>query len=126
MLKDLQLRECANYVIDKIHTKNLTIKNYITTDNLLPNKQGVTLAESLPAQTGNVTKYKSNDILIANIRPYLKKIWYAKNDGGCSADVLVVRSLGKVYPKFLYYALFRDDFFSCYDWIKRHENATRR
>ena len=28
-------------------------------------------------------------ILIANIRPYLRKIWFANSDGGCSADVLV-------------------------------------
>ena len=28
-------------------------------------------------------------MLVANIRPYLKKIWLADREGGASADVLV-------------------------------------
>ena len=40
-------------------------------------------------QKCNLTRYKKGDVLIANIRPYLRKIWFANSDGGCSADVLV-------------------------------------
>lgn len=111
MNSPLQLRQCAKYVANKTHTSELTIQNYITTDNLLQNKAGMIPAVSLPAQDGNVTAYKAGDILIANIRPYLKKLWYATQAGGCSADVLAIRASSNVDSKFLYYALFRDDFF---------------
>src|SRR5690625_4342461 len=112
MISSSQLKKQAKYVADKIHTSELSIKNYVTTDNLLQNKLGVVPAATLPAQDGNVTAYKSGDILVANIRPYLKKLWYATQDGGCSADVLAIRPSSKVNSKFLYYALFRDDFFT--------------
>ncbi|MCW9014477.1 MAG: restriction endonuclease subunit S, partial [Gammaproteobacteria bacterium] len=112
MNKLKELFNAAEYVTDKISSAELNLDKYITTDNILPNKQGKVTAESLPAQTGNVTKYQPGDTLVANIRPYLKKIWYANKSGGCSADVLVIRSNDSVNPKFLFYSLFRDDFFS--------------
>ncbi|PIP10079.1 MAG: restriction endonuclease [Sulfurimonas sp. CG08_land_8_20_14_0_20_36_33] len=55
--------------------------------------------------------YVKGNILIGNIRPYLKKIWFADKDGGCSADVLVIDVNDDFDSKFVYYALFRDDFF---------------
>lgn len=55
--------------------------------------------------------YKKGDILLSNIRPYLKKMWFADKDGSCSPDVLVFRVIdNKVLPEFLYYSLRRDDF----------------
>ncbi|MDY5128677.1 restriction endonuclease subunit S [Actinotignum urinale] len=63
-----------------------------------------------------ITEYKKGDILIGNIRPYLKKIWYADRDGGCSGDVLVVRIKqeysSKILPEFLYFLLASEAFFS--------------
>lgn len=56
--------------------------------------------------------YMEGDILVGNIRPYLKKIWFANIDGGCSNDVLVIRANPGYSPKFLYYALLRDEFFA--------------
>ena len=106
------LKSCGHYVTEKVHTSELSVFNYVTTDNLLQNKQGLAKSDSLPAQNGNVTAFKKGDILIANIRPYLKKLWYAVQNGGCSADVLAIRASKHVDSKFLYYALFRDDFFT--------------
>lgn len=108
----LPLKKCSEYVADKIHSSTLTLQNYVSTDNLLQNKQGLTCAVNLPAQESNVTAYKENDVLVANIRPYLQKLWYASCDGGCSADVLAIRSKEGFDSKFLFYALFRDDFFN--------------
>ncbi len=111
MSKFMSLKQFAYYVDDKIHSSNLRTDRYITTDNLLQNKYGMTQALSLPAQEGNVTRFKKGDTLIANIRPYLKKIWLATFDGGCSADVLAIRPKRGIDCNFLFYALFRDDFF---------------
>lgn len=105
------LNNAAYYSDERIAINQLTIENYISTDNLLQNKLGKENAEKLPPQKGNVTKFSTGDILISNIRPYLKKIWLAKYDGGSSADVLTLKVKPKYDSTFVYYSLFRDDFF---------------
>ena len=105
------LKNYATYVNNKIDVCEISLNQYISTDNILQNKQGIECAASLPIQRGKVTAFKKGDILLANIRPYLKKIWYAQFDGGCSADVLAIRANAKIDSHFLFYALFRDDFF---------------
>lgn len=59
------------------------------------------------------TKYEKADILFSNIRPYLKKIWFADKDGGCSNDAIVFRSSNpdKFLPKYIFYVLSMDMFF---------------
>ncbi|MDR2941818.1 MAG: restriction endonuclease subunit S [Treponema sp.] len=62
--------------------------------------------------SGTATKYKSGDILLSNIRPYLKKIWFADIDGGSSNDVLVLQKTSdKILSKYLFYNLKQDKFF---------------
>lgn len=78
---------------------------------MLPNKGGITTASSLP-DTKSVREYIPKDILINNIRPYFKKIWYSDMEGGCSNDIYVLRSNENYDSKFLYYVLSSDDFFS--------------
>ena len=53
--------------------------------------------------------YFTGDTLIANIRPYLKKVWFATMNGVCSADVLAIQPI-KVYPEFLYNMIAQDAF----------------
>ena len=77
---------------------------------MLPNKQGICISKSYP-ESGYVNEYKQGDILISNIRPYFKKIYLAKNDGGCSADVLVITPQKGINNVFLYYLLSQDSFF---------------
>ena len=110
-MSDFTLKQCADYINEKIYVKDISIQDYITTDNILQNKQGIKAALSLPAQGSKATAFKKGDILLANIRPYLKKIWYADSNGGCSADVLAIRAKENTDSCFLFYALFRDDFF---------------
>lgn len=105
------LKNHATYINNKVDTNEISLSQYISTDNILQNKQGIECATSLPIQGGKVTAFKKGDILLANIRPYLKKIWYAQFDGGCSADVLAIRANAETDSHFLFYALFRDDFF---------------
>lgn len=72
-MSDFTLKQCADYINEKIYVKDISLQNYITTDNILQNKQGVQTALSLPAQEGKLNAFKKDDILLANIRPYLKK-----------------------------------------------------
>ena len=106
-----KLSDVCEYRKGKVHVSNLTLKTYISTENMLPNKAGVVEANSLPSTT-LVQEYKENDTLVSNIRPYFKKVWQAKHDGGCSNDVLVFQGKANIDKDFLYYILANDDFFA--------------
>ena len=103
------LSELVGDIKDRISTSSLSVDNYVSTENILQNFQGVTLATSLPHNT-NVTAFRKDDILFSNIRPYLKKIWYASYDGGCSTDVFVFRNSGMCSAMFLYHLIANDKF----------------
>ncbi len=107
----MKLSEIATYVEEKISSKHISLYQYVTTDSLLQNKQGRTIAHNLPPITCNLTHYRKNDILVSNIRPYLKKVWLADSDGGCSADVLVFRVKNGHSPFFLYSILLLNNFY---------------
>ena len=104
------LSDICQYVSEKISVSSLDENTYISTENMLPNKSGITVATNLPA-TEYTPKYNTDDILISNIRPYFKKIYKAQKQGGCSADVLVLRAKQGIIPSFLYYVLSDDAFF---------------
>lgn len=107
----LILNDVAKFMTSKIEVSEINESNYVSTENMLSNKGGITIASSLP-DTKSVRKYLPQDILINNIRPYFKKIWYSDMIGGCSNDVFVIRSKENYDSKFLYYVLSSDDFFS--------------
>ncbi len=116
------LKNVAVYSSDRINISELDIETYVSTENILQNKLGKTIATKLPASTNFVTKYTPGDILIGNIRPYLKKIWFAVNEGGSSADVLTIKVKSNSDPRFIYYALLRDDFF---DYVMAGSKGTK-
>ena len=84
---------------------------YISTENMLPNKAGIINASSLPSAF-LTQAYEMGDVLVSNIRPYFKKIWKARFNGGCSNDVLVFTAKEKTDSDFLYYVLTDDAFFT--------------
>lgn len=106
-----KLSDLADYVTEKIDIESIDLDTYISTENMLSEKQGVSIIEKLP-NVKRVTRFKKGDTLVSNIRPYFKKIWFANRDGGCSADVLVFRAKDKVKPEFLFCLLFQDYFFN--------------
>ena len=107
----MKLADIADYVTDKIGSDKISLEEYVTTDSLLQNKRGRETAQNLPPVTCALVNFKSGDVLVANIRPYLKKVWLADTDGGCSSDVLVFRSKNGHSSNFLYAVLMQDAFF---------------
>ncbi|XOV77466.1 MAG: restriction endonuclease subunit S [Aestuariibacter sp.] len=83
-------KDISDFVKKRISLSDLSIETYVSTENILANFGGIAKASKLPP-SGSFTAYKSGDILIANIRPYLKKVWVANRSGGASNDVVVVR-----------------------------------
>ena len=117
-----QLCEIAYFVTDKIPLENVLLTDYVTTDSLLPNKEGRCVAQNLPPQKCALTHYKCGDVLVANIRPYLKKIWFADREGGASADVLVFRAKSGHSQEFLYASLLQDTF---YDYVMKGKKGSK-
>ena len=107
----MKLSEIAILVEDKISSNSISLGDYVTTDSLLPNKEGKTIATNLPPVACSLTRYQKGDVLVANIRPYLKKVWLADKEGGCSSDVLVFRVREGYKNSFLYAVLLQDRFF---------------
>lgn len=108
--KECKLKDICDYGKDRIEVSSLDNSNYISTENMLPNRAGITIATTLP--TGEYTpSFEIDDTLVSNIRPYFKKIWKATFSGGCSADVLVFKAKENVSKEYLYYVLADDEFF---------------
>ena len=107
----MKLCEISEFVVDKINSSKLALTDYVTTDSLLQNKRGRECAQNLPPVPCTLTSFKKGDVLVANIRPYLKKVWLADKDGGCSSDVLAFRATNGHSSLFLYAVLMQDAFF---------------
>ena len=108
----IPLSEVVKYSTTRIDSRSLPLQNFVTTDSILQNKAGLTDAINLPPSDNALHAYAPGNILIGNIRPYLKKIWFADRYGGSSADVLVFEVNKSYDPKFVYYSMCRDDFFT--------------
>ena len=112
-MKYKRLSDFADFRTER--TANITFENYISTENMIRDKGGIMTVSSLP-DAKTTSAYKTGDILLSNIRPYFKKIWFATQSGSCSNDVLVLKTKKNILPLFLYYVLSDDNFFN-YDTI---------
>ena len=104
-----KLGDIAEFSTARVSSAKLDCKNYVSTENMLQDFQGVVEAKSVPNDT-NVISFTCGDILISNIRPYLKKVWKATFDGGCSSDVFVLHATDTVAKDYLHYAVANDKF----------------
>lgn len=100
----------ATYCSDRMPTSELTLENYISTENMLAEKKGICTAAKLPT-VKTTSSYQSGNVLVSNIRPYFKKIWFADGSGGCSNDILnfTVKELNT--EEYLLNLLWQDTFF---------------
>ena len=103
------LGDVANFVNEKVPLERVALENYISTENILPDYGGIANASKLPT-TGSVTRYRPNDTLVSNIRPYLKKVWVADKEGGASNDVIVIRAKQNLLPQYFSCLLKNDAF----------------
>lgn len=109
------LSDVSEYSQTRVDATNLDETNFVGVDNLVAERGGRVDA-SYPPNTARLTAYEPGDILLGNIRPYLKKVWRATNSGGCSGDVLAIRITPEyresLDSKFLYYVMSSDGFFA--------------
>ena len=107
-----ELNEIAHYAKKRINATEINENTYVGVENLLQNKQGKTISSSVP-NNGKVIQFEKGDILLGNIRPYLKKIWLSDCAGGTNGDVLAIQinDRTQITPEFLYYVMSSDKFF---------------
>ena len=115
------LGEVCEYVTDKIDVEELDIDTYISAENMVKDKGGIIQCISFPEE-GRCTKFQTTDVLLSNIRPYFKKLWKATFDGGCSNDVLCIRTKGLFTQSMLYYTMEGDNFF---DYVMAGSNGVK-
>ena len=124
-VKDTQdtipLSEICKYVTDKSAFSDIGSHVYVSTENILPDKQGVASFGTTDSSE-RVTYFQAEDVLVSNIRPYFKKMWFATTSGGCNADVLCFRALDKKYAYLLKSIMFQDGFF---DYVMSGAKGTK-
>ncbi len=103
--KETTLSEITEFRSSKANSTN---DKYIGTENILQKCAGIVPNNDEMPRRG--TAFFKDDILSSNIRPYLKKSWFATWDGIASNDVLVFKVL-KGVPKFVYLLLSSDSYF---------------
>ena len=125
LTKDMQsttsLSTICDYVTEKVFFSEVDTSVYISTENILPDKQGIA-SFGMTSPSDRVTYFRERDVLVSNIRPYFKKMWFATTSGGCNADVLCFRALDKRYSYLLKSILFQDSFF---DYVMSGAKGTK-
>lgn len=102
---DTELGELATYRKGNgLGTKD----HYISTENINQGFNGIRRYSTRDVVEG--CAFYETDTLIANIRPYLRKVWYAEFSGICSLDVLALQPKPAIDPKYLYYLVANDRF----------------
>lgn len=116
-----KMSEVSFYPKTRINASELSDNSYIGVENLLKDKLGRTDFTVKPE--GSVIQFIEKDILIGNIRPYLRKIWKSDCKGGTNGDVLCIRvkEPSEVSPDYLFHILSSEKFF-LYD-IKNSRGA---
>lgn len=119
----VRLRDCVQLVKSRVSTGNAIRENYVSTDNMIVNRGGVNFGESSLPQSKTVNDYQKGDVLVSNIRPYFKKIWFADRDGTRSSDVLCFRKTDEsLTDEYLYCILQSDHFF---DYVVSTSKGTK-
>ena len=104
-----KLVDIITFSTTRVNSSELNKDNYVSTENMLQDYQGIVKAKSVPEDV-NVVSFSCGDVLISNIRPYLKKVWKATFNGGCSSDVFVLKANDNIESDYLHYVIANDKF----------------
>ena len=110
-----RLGDVALYPKKRIAANEVVQNAYVGVESLLSNMQGRRPVTPVPNESSCI-EFLPKDILLGNIRPYLKKIWLSDIAGGTNGDVIVLRLkeglASCLMPDFLFEVLKGDSFFS--------------
>lgn len=109
-----KLGEITEYPNRRLKIDQLGPNSFVGVEQLIKDRGGVMFSDAAPTAESAIA-YQCNDILIGNIRPYLRKIWLADKSGGASGDIVIIR-IREDYTQildaqYLYKALSSEQFF---------------
>ena len=114
-MRKSRLDDISYYPSLRVPVSSLLPYSYVGVEHLVKDRGGVCLSPDMP-NADSAIQFRPGDILLGNIRPYLKKIWLADITGGASGDVIVVRIRDEykdsITPDYLYKVLSSDQFFA--------------
>ena len=109
-----RLGEIAYYPNLRVSVSDLSAEDYVGVENLIKDRGGVSFGTSKP-NIESAIAFSNDDILIGNIRPYLRKIWLANKEGGASGDIVLIRIRNEwaeyISPAYLFKVLSSERFF---------------
>ena len=84
------LGEIADYASRRVDVTSFHQEDYVGVNELLPGFMGREKCSHEPSEEKCIA-FAPGDVLLGNIRPYLKKMWRADCSGGTNGDVLVIK-----------------------------------
>ncbi len=124
----VKLGDIASISKNRIAAEYLDETNFVGVDNLISDRRGRIDSQYSPT-SGSMTAFSEGDILIGNIRPYLRKVWFSDRNGGCSGDVVALTLKpewkDRIFPRFLYYVVSSVRFFDFYQATARGGSVPR-
>lgn len=109
-----QLGDVVSYPKKRIASSEVMQNAYVGVESLLSDMRGRKQVTPVPSEASCI-EFLPGDILLGNIRPYLKKIWLSDIAGGTNGDVIVLRLKEDVssclMPEFLFQVLKGGAFF---------------
>ena len=64
----MRLSDIATFVEEKVSSEDISLSQYVTTDSLLQNKAGRTVAQNLPPQKCSLNSFKKGGVLLMFIK----------------------------------------------------------
>ncbi|QKZ12714.1 restriction endonuclease subunit S [Spirosoma sp. KUDC1026] len=91
------------YAVSKIEEETKQ-KNFLVAVENIQSRTGklVGMGEDKTYQ-GSINSFSKGDVIFNKLRPYLAKVYYACQDGGCLGELLVLRGNHEIDQKYLFY-----------------------
>jgi type I restriction enzyme S subunit len=103
--KKVKLGALINIVRKTYRPDKNDIRPYIGLEHIIPGGLRLVSHGWSSEVKSNKFEFRKGDILFGKLRPYFRKVLYAKFDGVCSTDIWVIRPRSGVDSRFLFYCL---------------------
>ena len=101
-----RLKFLVSQIVDKGESNGFTV----ALENIESQTGRFIVPENPSELSGDLKRFKSNDVLFNKLRPYLAKVYLPVKDGACVGELLVLRPACYILSKFLYFRLLSRDF----------------
>ena len=109
-MTEIALSDIACEVRDLYHPRNIESLPYVGLKHIQPNLLHLLgIGNSSETQSAK-KKFRRGDLLFGTLRPYLRKVVWAKIDGVCSTDITVIRAKEPSDTGFLFYLMASPNF----------------